>query len=173
MTGRVEPLLERLERAARRLEAHAAHPAHGALTDPDPGGEERWEAGQVWAHLAEFPAYWLDQARSVIAARSDEPVPFGRVKTDPGRIEAIERERRTAPMELYERARRGIGEAADALRSLPAEDRARLGAHPTLGVMDVERLFDRFIVGHLEEHADQLDLLAARAAGAPPRRSDA
>jgi hypothetical protein len=33
--------------------------------------------------------------------------------------------------------------------------------HPTLGEMTVQRLFERFIVAHLEEHADQLDGLAS------------
>ena len=47
----------------RRLAEHAARPLPAGLTDPDPGAEERWEAGQVWAHLAEFPGYWLDQIR--------------------------------------------------------------------------------------------------------------
>ena len=163
MSATVEPLLARLDRAARRLEAHSAHASHGGLTDPDPEGTERWEAGQVWAHLAEFPAYWVEQARSVIAARSDQPVAFGRVKTDEGRVGAIERDRRTAPIDLYERSRRGISEAEAVLRTLPADDWGRLGEHPTLGVMDIERLIDRFIVGHLEEHADQLDLLDLRS----------
>ena len=163
MSDAVTPLLARLRRAARRLEAHTAHPALDGLTDPDPGGEERWEAGQVWAHLAEFPAYWHEQALTVIRARSPEPIPFGRVKTDPGRLGAIERERRTAPIELYKRARHGIDEAAEFLRRLPADDWARLGVHPTLGTMSVEQLIERFLVAHLEEHADQLDLLADRA----------
>jgi hypothetical protein len=88
--------LARLERVRRRLADHAARPLPSGLTDPDPGATERWEAGQVWAHLAEFPAFWLDQITRVLAAPSTgEPVPFGRTKADPGRIEAIERERRT------------------------------------------------------------------------------
>ena len=49
------------------LAEHAAKPPPPGLTEPDPGGEEQWEAGQVWAHLAEFPRYWLAQAQRVIA----------------------------------------------------------------------------------------------------------
>lgn len=164
MTADVESLLARLRRAARRLEAHAASPAYAGLTDPDPEGTERWEAGQVWAHLAEFPAYWLEQARGVMAADSGAPVPFGRTKTDPGRLAAIERERRTSPIDLFERARSGIDDVSEVLRELPAAAWARVGAHPTLGPMSIEQIMERFVVAHLEEHADQLDLLAERAA---------
>jgi hypothetical protein len=32
-----------------------------------------------------------------------------------------------------------------------------IGVHPTLGQMDVEAIVQRFVVSHLEEHADQLD----------------
>ncbi|MGH2455743.1 MAG: hypothetical protein ACRDHD_05745, partial [Candidatus Limnocylindria bacterium] len=61
----MESYLDRLARAERRLAEHAARPVPAGLTDPDPRTEERWEAGQVWAHLAEFPAYWLGQIRHV------------------------------------------------------------------------------------------------------------
>jgi hypothetical protein len=158
----VESLLARLEEAARRLEAHAASPAYAGLTDPDPDGTERWEAGQVWAHLAEFPAYWLEQARGVIAAGAGSPVPFGRTKTDPGRLAAIERERRTAPLDLFERARGDIDDVANFLRALPAAAWELIGEHPTLGPMRIDQIVERFVVAHLEEHADQLDLLAGR-----------
>jgi len=158
----VESLLARLVEAARRLEAHAASPAYAGLTDPDPDGTERWEAGQVWAHLAEFPAYWLEQARGVIAAGPGSPVPFGRTKTDPGRLAAIERERRTAPSDLFKRARGDIDDVANFLRALPAVAWELVGEHPTLGPMRIDQIVERFVVAHLEEHADQLDLLASR-----------
>jgi hypothetical protein len=64
------PYLARLRAAQRRLVEHAARALPDGLTDPDPGASERWEAGQVWAHLAEFPGYWLEQIRSLLAGRS-------------------------------------------------------------------------------------------------------
>ena len=70
-TTGVEAIRERLGRVERRLADHAARPLPATLTDPDPGAEERWEAGQVWAHLAEFPGYWLEQVRAVLAAAHD------------------------------------------------------------------------------------------------------
>ena len=56
-----DALLARLAAVERRLADLAARetPAD-ALTDPDDATGERWEAGQAWAQLAEFPGYWLE-----------------------------------------------------------------------------------------------------------------
>ena len=153
----VAAALERMRSAERRLGEHAVRPLPTGLSDPDPGEEERWEAGQVWAHLAEFPAYWLDQVRKLLAARTAEPIPFGRTKTDAGRIEAIERERRTDPAELLRRVTMQVDDVSATLRALPGEAWRVRGLHPTLGEMTLPRIVDRFILGHMEEHADQLD----------------
>ena len=159
MTADVEALLSRLAEAERRLVAHADEPLPSGLTDPDDGTDERWEAGQVWAHLAEFPGYWLAQAERVIALPTNEPVPFGRVKTDAGRIDAIERDRHTDPAALLERVRSSLAEVTNAVREFPPEAWSRRGAHPVGGQMTVDQIIERFIVEHLEEHADQLDTL--------------
>ncbi len=163
MSASVEMLLERLASAERRLVEHASAPVPDGLTEPDPGGEERWEAGQVWAHLAEFPAYWLGQARSIITAAPTEIVPFGRTKTDPDRIAAIERDRHADPPALLARVRASLEEVGDGARAWDHETWRRLGSHPTRGEMSVERIVEEFIVNHLEEHADQLDALAGDA----------
>ena len=160
MSASVDSLLARLADAEGRLAEHAAAPLPTALSDPDPGAEERWEAGQVWAHLAEFPQYWLAQAQRVIARPTTEPVPFGRVKTDAGRVEAIERERHTDPAALMDRVRSQLGAVTDAVRSWAPDEWTRRGAHPMRGEMTVERIVAVFIVDHLEEHADQLDAMA-------------
>jgi len=152
--------LARMAAAERRLAEHAARPLPAGLTDPDPGASERWEAGQVWAHLAEFPGYWHDQVRKVAAVQasgSAEPLPFGRTKTDPGRLAGIERERRTDPAELLRRVNAEIGDVSATLTGLPDEAWDARGVHPARGEMTVSEIVDRFILGHLEEHADQLD----------------
>jgi hypothetical protein len=172
VTRRVDRLMRRLERVERRLAAHAEAPNPTGLTEPDPGAEERWDAGQVWAHLAEFPAYWLDQARRIVAghdAHAPEPVPFGRLRDDPGRVGAIDRDRHADRSELMRRVSAGITAVAADLRQLPREALAARGRHPKLGEMDVIGLFERFVVGHLEEHAAQLDQLRAGEAEQPGR----
>lgn len=160
MTASVETLLARLADAERRLAEHAAAPLPEGLSDPDPGAEERWEAGQIWAHLAEFPAYWLSQAQRVIAQPTQPPIPFGRVKTDAGRLQAIERDRNTDPQALLQRVRDAVAEMTDAVRSWDDAAWRLRGIHPTRGEMTVEQIVETFIADHLEEHAAQLDSLA-------------
>ena len=159
MSASVDELIARMSEAERRLAEHADVPVPDGLTDPDPGTEERWEAGQVWAHIAEFPPYWLAEAQRVASLPTHEPVPFGRVKTDAGRLAAIERERHTEPAALLERVRSSLSEVTDATRAFTPEEWSRRGLHPTRGEMTVQSIVERFIVDHLEEHADQLDLL--------------
>ncbi|MDQ2934457.1 MAG: maleylpyruvate isomerase N-terminal domain-containing protein [Chloroflexota bacterium] len=153
----VAALLQRLGDVEARLVEHAAAPLPSGLTDPEPGASERWEAGQVWAHIAEFVPYWLAQIQQVISPPNDEPVPFGRTKADPGRIAAIERDRRTAPEELLRRVRAGIAELRATLAALPPDAWSARGLHPTAGEITLPKMIEWFEVGHLEEHADQLD----------------
>jgi hypothetical protein len=163
MNARVGALIERMAQVESRLVEHAAAPLPTGLSDPDPGGEERWEAGQVWAHLAEFPSYWMNQIRGILAKRDSgvpEPIPFGRVRTDPERTGAVERDRHTDPATLLRRVRESLAWVGDELRALPDEAWQARGKHPTLGEMTVQPIAERFIVAHLEEHADQLDGLA-------------
>jgi hypothetical protein len=94
---------DRLVAAAGRVRAAARLLPGEALTDPDPNTGERWDRGQVLAHVAEMLPYWAHQVELVAAG---DQVAFGRVVSDPGRVAAI---------------------------------------------------VDRFLVGHLEEHADQLE----------------
>lgn len=154
-----------------RLEAHVAAGVPGGLTDPDLGGTERWEAGQVWAHLAEFPPYWGAQIQLVVDGWTDQdpapgvarqPVRFGRTKADADRIAAIERDRHADPAALLARVGREIAALADQLDALSADEWEAVGKHPTLGDMTMAQVVEDFVVGHLEEHTDQLDLLRAR-----------
>jgi hypothetical protein len=161
MTTSTDALLTRLDAAEARLAAHAAATPPVGLTDPDPGGEERWEAGQVWAHLAELPGFWRQEAQRIVDAASDQPVPFGRTKTDAGRVGAIERDRGVDVAELMLRVRRSLIHLRESAENWPDPAWERIGMHPTRGEMTVHEIVERFVVDHLEEHADQLDGLRA------------
>ena len=149
----------RLDAVEQRLSA-LAPAAPGALTGADPKTGERWDAGQVWAHTAEFPSYWLAQLDLVTREWQGEPVPFGRVKSDPGRLAAIERDRRLDPAALQVRVHGGLTAVRERLASLPPSAWDAVGVHSTLGVMPLERIVEEFLVGHFEEHAEQLESLA-------------
>lgn len=152
-------LVARLDSVSARLAEQARRETPTGLTEPDPGGMERWEAAQVWAHIAEFVDYWHDQLESVIASYDGDPVPFGRVKTDPGRIAAIEVGRHEPIPELSARADDSIAALKRYLAGLGGAEWNARGLHPTAGELDVEAIVERFVVNHLEEHADQLAAL--------------
>jgi hypothetical protein len=148
------PRAERLLAAAGRIRASAPVLPDDALTDPDPDSGERWDRGQVLAHVAEMLPYWAQQAELVA---SGEQLAFGRLKSSPDRIAAIERDRREDPGRLLGRVDEGVSVVLALIDRLDAQALARTGRHQTLGEMTVAEIVDRFLVAHLEEHADQLD----------------
>jgi hypothetical protein len=156
----VEDLIQMLEDVEGRLIEDAAGPAPTGLTDPDEGGTERWEAAQVWAHMAEFVAYWQAQLEHVVDSYRGEPVPFGRTKEDAARIEGIETGRSVPIAVLMERVHDGIEATRRYLPTLSAAQWRSVGLHPRRGEMTVPQIVEKFTIDHLEEHADQLDDLA-------------
>jgi hypothetical protein len=151
--------LARLDAVEARLAAAAAtEPPPGARTGADPDSGERWDRGQVWAHLSEFIPYWIVQSGPVLRGQaSGEPVPFGRTKGDPERVGAIERDRRAPVSMLWADTRADIVALRGFLRGMQPGQWEIRGLHPTLGAMTVDELVEMFLVGHLEQHADQLE----------------
>jgi hypothetical protein len=161
-----ERYLARLDAVEARLAAAAAtEPPPGALTGADPASGERWDRGQVWAHLSEFIPYWIAQAGPVLRGKaSGDPVPFGRTKGDPERIGAIERDRREPVSTLWADTQADIRRLRTFVRSIEPGLWETRGLHPALGPMTVDELVEEFLVGHLEQHADQLEGLRAASA---------
>ncbi|MBV8717424.1 MAG: DinB family protein [Chloroflexi bacterium] len=160
MTPEATPYLERLnsvETRLRQLSQGKARP--GALTTADPPTGEQWEMGQVWAHVAEIIGYWIPQAEYVVHRYAGEPVPFGRVKSNPDRIAAIERDRRVEADVLWQRTQASIASLRKFLENLPEQAWSARGQHQGQGTMSLHRIVDEFLVGHLEQHADQLQSL--------------
>jgi histidinol-phosphate aminotransferase len=158
----VQAVVDRCDAADRGLVAHG-DAVHAGLTEPDPGGTERWDADQVWAHLAEIGDYWRGELDRVVRAAQPEPVPFGRVKTDPARIAAIEAGRHRSVAANLEDARRSLSALRAYIAGLSEADWSRVGRHQTLGDMTIERQLEEFHIGHVEQHLAQLNGLARRA----------
>ena len=129
--------------------------------------ESSWGPKEVLAHVAEMVPYWLAQIESVLAgsAAAAEPVPFGRVATDPDRIDRIGRDRSLPAEELFRRIDDAVTTVSARLDRLDDADRARRGVHPRLGEMTVEAIGERFIIGHLDEHLRQLEAVLEADAG--------
>ena len=150
--------LTRIDAVEARL-GEVATPAPG-LTAADPATGEQWEAGQAWGHIAEFIQFWVEQAGDVIDAYQGDPVPFGRTRTDAGRLAGIEQGHRVAIDLLWEEVQADLGDLRTFLKALPENWQQAFGLHPTLGLMTIERVIGEFLIGHLEEHAAQLEGLA-------------
>jgi len=153
---------DRLVASAGRIRAAAPLLPDEALTDPDPDTGERWDRRQVLAHVAEMLPYWAEQVELVVAG---DEVPFGRVSSNPERIGAIERDRREDPSRLLDRVDDGVGIVLALLERLDDDALAHSGRHQVLGEMTVAAIVDRFLVDHLEEHADQLEAGRRRGDG--------
>jgi hypothetical protein len=158
-------LITRLDVVEARLAALSRMPYPPGLGDPDPDAEERWDAARVWAHMCEYLPYWTEQARQILAAApTAEPPPFGRLKDDPARVGGVERDRLKPREKLWTCVHDGIEQARAFFSRLTPDQLDRLGQHPVRGPKRVGFIFEQFVVKHLEEHADQLDKLAAQAA---------
>ncbi|MGH2512841.1 MAG: DinB family protein [Candidatus Limnocylindrales bacterium] len=134
------------------IDAGAPWPVRAVMGD---GPEAEWGPPEVLAHVTEMLPYWLGEIERVLAG-STEPVPFGRVSSDPVRGLIIERDRSLPSRELLGRIHSGVERYALRLPQLSNLDWARRGIHPRLGEMTVEAMLERFVVGHAQEHAEQL-----------------
>jgi hypothetical protein len=156
-------LLARMAVAEGRLAAFAEHPPPG-LTDADPKTGERWDAGQAWAHVAEFVPYWQREIERVVTGIGAGPVSFGRTSDDPGRADAIEAGRHEPPTEQMARLAGALMILRTYLVGLSEAEWGARGLYVRGNEMTVADIVDRYIVSHLEEHADQLEKLAADSA---------
>lgn len=158
MSGPGDGFSRRINAVEARLETLAvAELPHGHVTSADPATGEQWDARQVWAHIGEFGGYWLDEARTVVREYHGEPVPFGRVKTEAGRVGAIERDRDAEPVAMLWEARDAIDALREFVGAATVSTWEARGRHKTRGLMTVEAIVDEFLVGHYEEHAEQLE----------------
>lgn len=148
---------DRLRAAAERLRAAAADVDQSRRTGADPATGEQWESGQVLSHCAEMIPYWVGEIEGLVAAGGDAP--FGRVKSDPDRIDGIAAGRFDDPGQLLDAVDHGVAAVERLLERLSAEQLQLVGRHSTLGSMSVTEVVQEFLVDHLEQHADQLETL--------------
>lgn len=153
----VNSWLSRIDEVEARL-ARTATPIEG-LTAADPDTGERWEAGQVWGHLAEFIQFWIEQAGDVIDEYAGDPVAYGRLRTDPTRLAAVEQGRHASSALLWEEVRSDLADLRAFLHALPTDWSKAVGMHPKHGERTAEQIIEEHVVSHLEEHAAQLESL--------------
>lgn len=157
LARRVADELTQLDVVGGRLRQHAESGRTAGFTDPDEPTGERWDEGQLWAHLAEFGAYWRRELHTIVDAVIDGPVPFGRTKRDPHRRAMIESGRNEPIDRLHAAVVDHVAAFRADLAEMTTADWSRRGIHETLGEMDLWAFLGHFVTGHYREHADQLD----------------
>lgn len=157
--GALDGQVDRMVAAGQRLAGSRVRLERTGSASPAPAEtstEHDWNAGEVLAHVSEFLPYWQGEVERVLAG-SPEPVPFGRVSTDAVRTLTVDRDRTLPFEELFSRIASSIERNRRRLGGLDEAAAERRGLHPTLGEMTVAGIVERFMVSHLEEHADQLE----------------
>jgi len=129
--------------------------------------EADWGPREVLAHVNEMLPYWATQVRLILAGDPAEATPFGRVSTDPVRLDRIATDRRLACGDLLDRIAAGLAIVEDVLSGLTPADLERLGDHPTQGQMTADAAVDRFLVTHLAGHVEQLQAILTRRGATP------
>jgi len=157
-----DTLLQRLHEGSARLGATRPGVVAGApwpLAERfDDAPEAEWGPPEVLAHVAEMIPYWQGEMERILAADAGAgAVPFGRLATDTNRLGILERDRSLPPGELYDRIDHAVERFGRRLETLTGDESTRLGVHPKRGEMTIADLADRFVVGHLADHAVQLE----------------
>lgn len=153
VSSTIRTATQALEQLRPALEAGAPWPL-ATRFDHDP--EASWGPNEVLAHTAEMLPYWLGEVERILAG-PPEPVPFGRIGTDPVRVALIERDRTLPVGVLLDRVEAAADQWLARLTALTPVQRAKVGLHPRLGEMTVESIVERQVVGHLSEHVRQLE----------------
>lgn len=145
-----------------RLNAARAGLARLPISSPrragpaDPSTGESWHRGNVLGHVSEMLPYWTDQLRRAVAGA-------GKVGRDEAgaadRREGINRGDAAAEAELKRAVDRGIGGVLKLMDKLsPADLDRTVVYHSREGDREarVGELLQLLIVGHLEDHLEQL-----------------
>jgi hypothetical protein len=128
--------------------------------------EADWGPREVLAHVNEMLPYWTGQLGDVLAGDPAAAVPFGRVATDAERLGRIESDRARPVGDLLDDIAAGLTLAGGFVAGLTDDEGERRGQHATRGELTIRASIERFLVGHLEEHVEQLREILSRPSAA-------
>ncbi len=157
--NRIDQLRQRLLAARSRLDRISAT-GPGELGAPDPQTGERWHRGNVLGHLAEMLPFWTEQARLAVSGQRS----LGRGEAGGLRRRAGIEEGAVLPeAELRARVGAGLADLDRLVSEMAPEDLDRAVVYTrsdgSSREMTLGDFVDSMLVGHLEQHLDQLEEL--------------
>jgi len=156
-TDELDALRRRVNVARARL--RALLPAAADREPPaDPKTGERWDRFNILGHMSEFPTFWCTE----LAAAMESGVEFGRLPGSTNRQDAVARGARTGEAALKRQVARGIENALALLAKLQPTDLDRTINMRGRGEVTVRWALETLLVGHLEEHCNQLYALTTK-----------
>ena len=151
----LHPQVERLRRSRDRLVRLRAKLESSEPAPDEPPRQRDWVARETLAHIDEMLPYWIGEIERVLAGPA-EPVPFGRDPNDLLRVMTVDRDRTLPAAEMYGRLDAGLDRVVRRLLELDDRQCARRGLHARRGEMTVREIVEVMLVGHIEEHCEQL-----------------
>ncbi len=161
--GEIDRFRRRVETARR---AYATLPRQGW---GEPGPEdartgERWDRGNVLGHVAEMLPYWTAQVRAVVdgagtMGRDEVGTARRRMGIDSGREAGEE-----ALLERIDAEMVGLLALLADMGDADLDRRLVVRSHDGESQVNLRRELERLLVGHLEEHLQQLRSLESRSA---------
>ena len=155
----VQGWLKRIDSVESRLQ-HCIGP-FGGLTAPDPNSGEQWDASQVWGHLAEFVEYWIGIFGELVDEFDGEPIPFGRSPDDENRMAGVRHGSGLGFDRLWGEVSHDLGDLRHFLQTLPDLAEKVVGLTGDGTERSLAGMIEAYLVGHLEEHATQLESILA------------
>jgi hypothetical protein len=149
------PEVERLRVARDRLVRLRARMEMSPPAPDDLPRSREWVARETLAHIDEMLPYWLGEIERILAGPV-EPVPFGRILSDPIRLLTVDRDRTLPVPELYARLDFHLERVVRRLLELDDRQCAKRGLHDARRDMTVRQIVDEMLARHIEEHCDQL-----------------
>ncbi|MGI8614723.1 MAG: DinB family protein [Nocardioidaceae bacterium] len=121
------------------------------LADRD--DEESWSAAEVLAHLGEFPRFFADDLRRLLA---DPAVPVGRTVEHEERLAAVASAKDKGVHELIAAMENAFADLADAVSRLGDDDLQLVTENRKYGAEPLTAFLARYVLGHKSGHLDQL-----------------
>ena len=118
---------------------------------PDPKSGERWDRYNILGHVAEVLPFWVGQLEVAMAGQ-----PFGRLPGSTDRQQAVDQGREVGETALRERIDSGFETLQRFLDRLESSDLERKVTMRGRGEETVGWALENLLVGHAEEHCNQL-----------------